>query len=122
MHARKTGLMSLLLVVLVASACYPARSGGGGNRDAYVIGTGELQGVPADDIYEAIRLLRPAWLTQRSGRTPQVFVNGSVRGGLEELRTFRPEMVTELRYIDATDATTRWGTGFMAGVIDVTTR
>ena len=122
MHVNRLGLLSLALCVLLASACYPARTGSSGNRDAYVITTAELQDVPADDIYEVIRLLRPAWFTQRSGRTPQVFVNGSPRGGLDELRTFRTEMVSELRYIDATNATTRWGTGFMAGVIDVTLR
>lgn len=122
MRIKRLGLLSLGLIVLLASACYPARAGGGGNRNPYVITTEELQDVPADDAYEVIQLLRPAWFAQRSGRTPQVFVNGSPRGGLSELRTFRREMVTELRYIDSTDATTRWGTGYMAGVIDVTMR
>ena len=122
MRIKRLELLSLGLVVLLASACYPARAGGGGNRNPYVITSEELQDVPADDAYEVIQLLRPAWFAQRSGRTPQVFVNGSPRGGLSELRTFRREMVTELRYIDSTDATTRWGTGYMAGVIDVTMR
>ena len=122
MNTKRLGLFSLALLVLLASACYPARAARGTDRNPYVITSAELQNIPADDVYEAIQQLRPAWLSQRSGRTPQVFVNGSPRGGLSELRTFRPEIVTELRYIDATDATTRWGTGFMAGVIDVTTR
>lgn len=123
MNTRRLGLASLALFTLLASACYPARAGtSGADRNPYLITSAELENVPADDAYEVIQLLRPAWFTQRSGRSPQVFVNGSPRGGLSELRTFRREMVTELRYIDATDATTRWGTGYMAGVIDVTIR
>ena len=123
MQINRSGLAYFALFVLLATACYPARAGtGGADRNPYLITSEELENVPADDAYEVIQLLRPAWFTQRSGRTPQVFVNGSPRGGLGELRTFRREMLTELRYIDATDATTRWGTGYMAGVIDVTIR
>ena len=120
MRLKHLGLLSLAVLV---SACYPARAGTSGpDRDAYVITSQELQQVPADDLYEAVQQLRPAWLSRRSGQSPQVFVNGAPRGGLDELRTFRPENASELRFINAADATTRWGTGYTAGVIDVTMR
>jgi hypothetical protein len=48
---------------------------------------------------------------------------GGVRmGGLEELHSIRAADVESIRFINARDATTRWGTGHMGGVIEVLLR
>jgi hypothetical protein len=43
-------------------------------------------------------------------------------GEVQSLRTVPAQTVKEIRYINARDATTRWGTGHSSGVIQVTTR
>ena len=43
------------------------------------------------------------------------------RGGVEELRSIRAEHVVEIRYMSASEATTRFGTGYTGGLILVTT-
>jgi hypothetical protein len=43
-------------------------------------------------------------------------------GGLDFLQTIRVEMVEQMEYLDASDATTRFGTGHGGGAIVVLTR
>jgi hypothetical protein len=48
-------------------------------------------------------------------------VDGTVRGELDELRRFNTYNIETMRYLSASDATTKYGTGYMGGVIEVTT-
>jgi len=41
---------------------------------------------------------------------------------MESLRTFRIETVEEMHFVDATDATIRYGGQYQGGVILITTR
>ena len=74
--------------------------------------------------YDAVQRLRPRWLQLRGGTDipPVVFLDGSNMGGPETLRTIQASSVREMRYRDGRDATTRYGTGYGGGVIEVTTR
>jgi hypothetical protein len=120
MHLKRLGL---LLVVLLAPACYSTGTGAGGpTRDPNLISTEELLTQRAVDCYRAIEQLRPQWRRRRAGESPQVYVNGSRRGALSELRTFQTDDIREIRFINGPDATTRWGTGHRAGVIELITR
>jgi hypothetical protein len=48
---------------------------------------------------------------------------GDIRyGEIEVLRSFDISAVTEARFINAANATTRFGTGHMGGVIQITIR
>ena len=121
---RMTKLGPLLLVV-VAGACYSTGGTGGADappRDPNLISYQELIPVSAITVYEAIERLRPAWMRRRAGQTPTVFVNGAERGGLSELRDWRAEQLQEIRFISAADATSRWGTGYPSGVIELISR
>ncbi len=51
-----------------------------------------------------------------------VFLDNVGAGTLERLRTIPLQIVSELRFIDSRDATTRWGTGYPDGVIHAITR
>jgi hypothetical protein len=51
-----------------------------------------------------------------------VFVDDVRMGDLNQLGSIPANTVKEIRYINARDATTRWGTGYPAGVIQVITR
>ena len=108
-------------------------SGGGGQTaartprgGATLIIRAELQQSTSSDLWEAVNILRPRWLqTQRNASfaAPQAFarvvVNGTPRGGLDELRQFFPENIETVRYLSAADATTKYGTGYPGGVIEV---
>jgi hypothetical protein len=78
-----------------------------------------------NNLYDAIDRLRPRWLQVRSrtsvqGATPIVVFRDNARiGGVEVLRSMRIEGIEEVRFINATDATTRWGMGYGSGVIEV---
>ena len=117
--------------VLLSLAC----AGGGQaapSRDADLIERIELEGdgIASLSVYDAIQRLRPAWLRPRGatsvsnsgGPLPAVLVNDSPRRDIEILRSIGVADVAELRYIDARDATTRFGTGYVNGMIEVRSR
>ncbi len=52
--------------------------------------------------------------------TAGVFVDGNEAGGIEELRQIQSNIVAEIRYLTGTDAQTKYGPRFPAGVIEVT--
>jgi hypothetical protein len=86
----------------------------------------------ASNAYEIIQKLRPQMLVGRgtaspndnTGETshPKVYVDNVLFGDLGSLRTIVANQVLEVRFISASDATTRWGTGHMGGVILITTK
>ena len=86
--------------------------------------------VPHSSVFEAVRALRPRWMQARSGatfsspqrQTPRVYVDGQLRGELDEMWTMLPSEVGEVRFMSASDATTRFGTNHVAGAIVITTR
>ena len=121
----------LLLVCLIAS-CARARVASdaqeedrsSGNRliRQDILGSGERT------LYDVIERLRPRWLRVRSitsvrGPVPIVVYHDNVRvGGIATLRSLRPEGIQEVRFISASDATTRWGMGLSSGAIEVISR
>jgi hypothetical protein len=90
----------------------------------------ELRDLAAANALEVVQGLRSHWLRGRSssfrsggGMTlPEVFVNHQHYGPLESLRQVRTESIQEMEFISAPDATTRFGTGYIGGVILVTLR
>lgn len=119
-------LVASLALALGLTGC--ASSGGGGGTgaprgSANRIILEELEPVQQLDAYDAVRRLRPMWLRARGGAAPQVLVDGNRQpGGLDALRSIRSSEIQEMRYLSASDATTRFGTGFDGGAILVTTR
>lgn len=126
--APRIGLATLSLALLLSAA----GCGGGGGGGA---GTARPEGSSADRIVEeelttllqlsaleAVRRLRPRWLQTRTGAPPRVHVDGNPVGTSENLGSYRATDVQEMRYLNAADATTRFGTNYISGVILVTTR
>jgi hypothetical protein len=120
----------LIIVLALALGLAGCASGGGGASGAQPARRGssnrivadELATVPSLDAYQAIERLRPTWLRQRSGTPPVVVLDGNRQGGLEVLQSMRATEIQEMQYLDASDATTRFGTGFQGGAILVTSK
>jgi len=123
--------ISCLLTVLLIVACQSTPAGDRPNRyDSDHITQQELQeleNVLVLTARQAIRRLRPTWLRPRSstvgGRhTPVVFRDGIKMGDLTTLDEMDMREIMEFRYLSASDATNRYGTGYPGGVILVFTK
>jgi len=121
----------LVLCVLMASACASSGSSSGKTRrDNNRVLAEELEPLLQYNVWDAVRQLRPMWMrpggirnsANPGGHSPHVFLDGSPYGEMEILRTLRVQNIGEMRFIDATDATTRYGGQFQGGVILLTTR
>jgi len=119
----------IALLLLFLSACQSAPGAGGGSRPSpNLITEAELTDIPALTAYQAIQRLRPGWLRTRASSirgasgvryTAQIFVDGVPRGDLDVLNGIDVRDVKEMRYLSASDATTRYGTGYPGGTIEV---
>ena len=97
---------------------------------AQVISEAEIIDANVGSAYDVIRKLRANFLTYR-GRTnfrgssasePRVYVDDQPYGGVSSLRSIRAGQIAEIRLYRSWEATTKFGTGNMDGVIAVTTR
>jgi len=95
--------------------------------DPDVLSSEQLRQVEVGNLYDALRRLRPQWLRARGsaslvaprGTEPVVYVAGIRRGELRTLQNVNIDQVRRVEFIDARDATTRFGTGHTGGVIMV---
>lgn len=121
------GLFALVLLVFL-SGCAASSAGvdGASTRRSSTLITEEefAEVVTIGTLWDAIERLRSPWLRSRGGRTgyPVVFVNGTRFGELDSLRAIQVTDVATARLVSAGDATTLYGTGYPAGIIDVRTR
>ncbi len=75
--------------------------------------------------YDLVQRLRPRFLSDRgpaSMTQPSgvvVMVNGIPRGGPEVLRDINVAQVLEIRHLNGSDASIKYGTGMTGGVIEV---
>ncbi|MEZ4414426.1 MAG: hypothetical protein R3E10_01605 [Gemmatimonadota bacterium] len=117
-------LFSLLLLGCASGG------GGGSSRSPNVIRSGDLSEIPNGSAYDAIQRLRPRWLRTRgmssvqsgSPDYAQVFIDNAPSGSLEALRRVVVQDVDSIVYMSASDATTRYGTGYTGGLIQVFTK
>lgn len=127
LHRTRTLAIVFGLALLLPGCSATASSGsseGGVRRASNRIAAEELTEVAELDLHSAISRLRPSWLRQGSrGTLPAVIVDGSPQSeGIDALRSFRSADVAGVELMTASDATTRFGTGYTAGAIVVTLR
>jgi len=114
-----------LLVLLILAAC--ATTGGTSPGSSDVLTRAEIENSRASDAYELLQQLRPQFLRGRGSVSmrnpavgqPVVYKNEVRHGDIQSLRSILIEEIAEIRFISASDATTRWGTGHAGGVIQV---
>ncbi len=125
---RRSPFLVLAFLVFAACASNPGSDSPGRQRD--VITAEEIAQLNVATAFDIVRQLRPEYLRSRGTMSLReggseyavVYMNGMRLGGPEQLHQIRASDVQTIRYINASDATTRWGTGHTGGVIEVTVK
>lgn len=119
-------LQTVLFAALLV-ACAGATTGRAPRGDPDVLVAEEIERSNVGTLHEAIQRLRPHFFFSR-GRTslrgsnnprPGVIVNNVPQASFESLRGISANDVQYVRFLRAPEATTRFGTGYMAGAIEV---
>lgn len=131
-HPRQARAMALLLTLGLSAGAAACASGGGSadgtpRRSQNRITADELAPNQSEDALTAVRRLRPRWLQARgssaSGQNlPIVFLDGARMGTPESLSNISVADIEQLDYLSPSDATTRYGTNFPGGAIEVRSR
>lgn len=127
MSSSRTRLLVLLLSLACAAPATRPRGGG----DPQLITEEEVEASRAPTAYEVIQKLRANFLSYRGETSfnrndsqpyPTVYLDGQQYGPLGSLRNIPASQVSTIRLYRSWEATTKFGTGNMGGVIAVTTR
>jgi hypothetical protein len=127
-----------LAALLVACSSATTSSGAGPRSNRNVITAEEIQAArrPGSTAWELISALRPLYLTSRGitslgnassgvgsvSAVAIVHLDGSRYGDLQSLKDLNADTVHHVQYMNAADATTRYGTDHSGGVILIYTR
>jgi hypothetical protein len=120
-------LQTVLPVILLAAACTSAATARTPQRARNVLAAEEIELSNVGTLHDAIQLLRPHFfftrgrtsLRAQSSQRPVVIINSVPQASLETLRSISARDVQYVRLLSAPEATTRFGTGYMAGAIEV---
>lgn len=124
----RTKMILLATAVALVASCGPASQSAGRPAGQDVLTDKDLAEYIDVSLLDAVERLRPNWVRPQgavsvSGIAPVVVVVNNVRvGGIEFLDGMPVEQVARVRFVDGTDAATRWGLNVDGGVIEVTTR
>ncbi len=121
---------ALLAAMLIVLGCSPATQEGFDEplSRADVITRRQIEEANVRTAFEVIYKLQPSWLQTRvrSARFTvdpiRVYVDDTNRGDVEVLRSLYVDDIREMRHLEASEATTRFGTGHTSGAILVFTR
>ena len=112
----------------VGSACFHHVGAG---SDTSAITEAEIDSVHATSAYDAVRKLRPLFLTVRGKMSvdpsqpaaqPNVYVDNMFYGDITTLRTIEASAIESIKFYNASEAQYTFGRGNMAGVISILTK
>ncbi len=117
------------LVAGVVLACSPPSAIPGTMRNPSVITREDIEKANVYNVYDAVSMLRPAFLNSHGSTTingtdnpyPRVYLNHLFFGDLQSMRTLDVHGVSEIHYYNGTEASTRFGLGNVSGVIEILT-
>lgn len=128
-NAAKRRALLVLGLVLGLGACASSGAGTARRGSSNRLVAADFEEYASQDILTVIQRMRPTWLRVRGGGTAQgkaviqVFVDGMQQnGGPDVLRGIRASSVEEVSFMNASDATTRYGTNMAGGAIEVKTK
>ena len=124
------GVPILVAAMLAALGCATPRSGVKPSSERDLLLAEEIERISATSAYDAVRQLRPEWLRRRGRSSIQnataevlvIYLDGTRLGTPQTLRTIAVGSILEIRHLDATDATTRFGTGHAGGALLIRTK
>lgn len=129
---RRFVLAAAVVIATAACASAPGGTGAQGMRNRNVLTAEEIQTsrAPGWTAHELIAQLRPEYLRSRGvvslrstgPATAAVYLDGLRFGQLESLRTLSATQILRIEYINAADATTRFGTDHVGGAILISTK
>lgn len=125
MRARSSRTPVILAVALAIGVAGCASAGSANRPEGATpnrIVQAELEPLGQISPLRAIERLRPRWLRTRSGDMPQLHVDGGRRSSLRDLESYQLSDIERMEFMSASDATTRFGTGYAGGAILVFTR
>ena len=121
-------------IVLIGSCLFLSACGGtkgtiGSSYSRDLIVAEEIQITDANNAYDLVHKMRPHWLRARGRKSlnfpeasyPVVYINRSELGGIDSLYNIPVSNISEIRYLNAGDATTKYGSGHSGGAIEITT-
>ncbi len=123
--------MLVAVSTLFVLACTPPRLGPGEISNSQLITEDEIVASRGSNAFEVIQKLRANFLTYRGETSlskgqstpyPKVYVDGQDFGEINTLRSIPAAQIGSIRLFRAWEATSKFGTGNMSGVILVTTR
>lgn len=117
--------LAILLLLLTAPAVHATQIAVvPGPRSATLVTSEELVDSNRRNVYDFVRAHRPLWLRTRgtSGAgtaTVMAYLDGQLLGPATELQGIPTAIVSQLRYMDGREATTRYGINHGNGAIMV---
>lgn len=119
---------AVVCAAIAIAACAKARDGDTAPLPSGALEAEEIVATKAGNMYDVIRLRRPAWL-QRSGARPtsltgppaqiMVYLDGQRYGEIDALARLSATSVQWAEYLSASEAQARFGQGNLGGVIHV---
>ncbi|HEX9655178.1 MAG TPA: TonB-dependent receptor plug domain-containing protein [bacterium] len=127
------GVAVILFALLLAFGCAGSKNGKVTRQSSNVITADDIATVSASNAYEAVQMLRPHLLHRQSTRyesnvtgnvpmTAKVYLDGVQYGDIESLQGISAFSIAEIRYLNASEATLRFGTNHAGGAFVVTTK
>ena len=130
-HVRTAAKALSFAVIVGVAACSLGggpRGAGGSLRDE--ITRSQIEVLPDGTAFNVVERLRPRWLSARTQASPwnpnaayaMVFLDELLLGPLGMLDRISINQIERIEYLNARDATTRYGTGYLGGIIRIVTR
>jgi hypothetical protein len=121
------GPTAAFVLLLAGCAAGPARQPAS-VTDRNLLTAEEMRAAGHTDAFRAVQSMRPQWLRIRGPTSltqPEViikvYLDGSLMGGTEQLQRITISSISSIRFLDANEATQRYGFDHVNGAILVST-
>ena len=124
----KSHLYILTAVVFLSTACGAKPSANAPAQQRNMLTQEEMLKAGYPDAFITVQTLRPQWMQRRGptslrgGETIKVYLDGSLMGGIDNLKQITVRSISTIRFLDGIEASNRWGLDHGAGAIVVSTR
>ena len=117
-----------LLLLALVTACGSRSTTSQARPDRNLLSAEEIRAAGYADALTTVQSLRPLWLNKRGvssinlQESVKIYLDGSLLGGPDQLQAINTSTIGSIRYMDAIEATARWGLDHGLGAIVVSTR